>query len=75
MEKNYKEILSELVSGIKGGKTLYIQSATKIMKVRKSDLEKWDKYGKPLMIASDSDIKIRGGSGYVSIKYCSFLLE
>ena len=62
--------LKHILDSIKDGKTAYIATRLKTVKVDKKTLNKWDNSGYPLFKEANRSLFIARGRNYDCIDYC-----
>jgi hypothetical protein len=67
--------VEKLIEVLNAGKTVYIQSCTRITKIALKDLRKFDAIGRPLFKTDGKSLFMSVGKRYDCIDYCKITME
>lgn len=70
-----KEKLSRIESALAAGRTVYLCTYTRAIKITPKNAAKWLAAGRPIVKASDNHLYVAEGRSYVCADYCAIRVE
>jgi len=70
-----QEKLTAILTAIQSGRTIYVSTMTRATKIRKADVAKFDKIGRPLFRVQGNSLYMSVGKRYDCIDYCQVTTE